>query len=79
MAEFCLECWNKINESNDPSWKYILSDESEFCEECQQWKRVIVVARGSYYWCRIRYGLFGFIKDRYQRDYERSVRKRNRK
>ena len=25
MAEFCLECWNKMNHRNDSSWRYVLS------------------------------------------------------
>lgn len=42
MAEFCLDCWNKIMETNDPKQKFILSREPDFCEECGQWKPVIV-------------------------------------
>lgn len=43
MAEFCLECWNKINGTKDHKWRYVLSYERELCEECGQYKRVIVV------------------------------------
>ena len=75
MAEFCLQCWNKLNERNEPAWKYVLSRELDFCEECQQWKRVIIMARGPYYWCKIRYGIFGFIKDRHQREFEKEYGK----
>lgn len=42
MAEFCLECWNKINETNDSKWRYILSWDLELCEECGEYKHVIV-------------------------------------
>ena len=42
MAEFCLECWNKLNKTNDPEDKYILSDEPDFCEGCGKWTRVII-------------------------------------
>ena len=49
MAEFCLDCWNKINETNDSKWRYILSWNKELCEECGQYRRVIVVER---YWSR---------------------------
>ena len=37
MSEFCLEHWSKINETQD------------LCEECGQYKRVIVVER---FWSR---------------------------
>lgn len=45
MAEFCLECWNKINETQDSKWRYALSRGKELCEECGEYKRVIVVER----------------------------------
>jgi len=48
MAEFCLDCWNKIMETNDPKNKFVLSRKPDFCEECRQWKSVILPARKSY-------------------------------
>ena len=45
MAEFCLECWNKINETHDSKWRYVLSWEKDLCEECGQYRRVIVTER----------------------------------
>lgn len=45
MAEFCLECWNQINETKDSKWRYILSLRKDLCEECGQYKRVIIVER----------------------------------
>jgi len=45
MAEFCLECWNKLNETNDSKWRYVLSDEKDLCEECGQYKNVIIIER----------------------------------
>ena len=45
MAEFCLECWNKINGTRDSAWRYVLSWEEDLCEECTQWKRVIIAER----------------------------------
>lgn len=45
MAEFCLECWNKMNGTDDPKWKYVLSWERDLCEGCGQWKRVVVCER----------------------------------
>lgn len=45
MAEFCLDCWNKINETKDAKWRYVISWNKDLCEECGQLKRVIVVER----------------------------------
>lgn len=45
MAEFCLDCWNKINNSHDSRFRYALSWEKDYCEECGEWKRVIVTER----------------------------------
>lgn len=50
MAEFCLECWNKINETHDSKYRYVLSWEKDLCEECGQYKHVIVVER---FWSRL--------------------------
>jgi len=48
MSEFCLECWNKLNETNDSERKYHLSWQKGLCEECGQRKRVIVSMRRCY-------------------------------
>ena len=45
MAEICLECWNKLNETKDSKWRYVLSWDKDLCEECGEYKRVIVVER----------------------------------
>lgn len=45
MAEFCLGCWNKLNEMKDSKRRYILSWEKDLCEECGEYKRVIVAER----------------------------------
>ncbi len=47
MAEFCLKCWNRINGRNDLKNKYVMSKELEFCEECMEFKHVIVRVKGS--------------------------------
>lgn len=60
MAEFCLECWNKINGTHDPESKYIISEDLELCEECRQWKHVIVVERKSYYLHKFRFVILPF-------------------
>ena len=53
MAEFCLDCWNKINHRDDPASRYIISDELDLCEECGEIKHVIVRER---YWYEILFG-----------------------
>ena len=50
MAEFCLDCWNKINETNDSPCRYVLSKEKELCECCGEYKQVLVIER---LWSRI--------------------------
>ena len=50
MAEFCLDCWNKLNDTKDSKWRYVRSWERDFCEECGQYKRVIVNER---LWSRV--------------------------
>ena len=42
MAEFCLECWNKINGTNYSENKYVMSKEISFCEECWRLKKVVI-------------------------------------
>ncbi len=48
MSEFCLDCWNKIMQTKDREEKFVLSRESDFCRECQQWKPVIIRVRKRY-------------------------------
>lgn len=48
MAEFCVDCWNKLCKTTDPAKKFILSWELELCEECGEMKQVIVTVRRRY-------------------------------
>lgn len=50
MAEFCLECWNKINKTHSTQGQFILSRGKEMCEECCTFQRVIVAER---FWSRV--------------------------
>lgn len=45
MAEFCLDCWNRINKCNDTERDWILSRELDLCEGCGAWKPVLVIRR----------------------------------
>ena len=60
MADFCLDCWNKLNESNDNKSKYIFSKELDLCEGCGEWKHVIVEERWYYYQYKLRYFILPF-------------------
>ena len=41
MAEFCLDCWNKLNDTNYPKSAVVLSPELELCEGCGEMKHTI--------------------------------------
>ena len=62
MAEFCLECWKKLNEVEDDDDKnYILSKDLDFCEGCGEWKPVVVTERRFYYRRQFDRIIFPFI------------------
>jgi len=42
MAEFCLKCFNKINDFNLNRFDVFLSNDLDLCEHCGKYKRVIV-------------------------------------
>lgn len=56
MAEFCLDCWNQINESQDTEKDWVLSKEPELCEGCEKYVPVIVRERKGLsmfqFWCK---------------------------
>ena len=43
MAEFCIDCWNKMN-GTDYTERDVRTEE-DLCEGCGQWKPVIVSFR----------------------------------
>ena len=45
MAEFCLDCFNKLNDTNYTKWDVKLSWGLDLCEECCEFKHVVVVIR----------------------------------
>lgn len=47
MAEFCLECLNRINGTNDSESKYVISKDLDFCEGCGKMKRFVIAARDT--------------------------------
>ncbi len=60
MAEFCLDCWNKLNGTSDSRFRYVLSEELDLCEECGEYKRVIVVER---LWSRVQRAFGEMLRD----------------
>ena len=60
MAEFCLECKNKLDGTNYSKKKYILSDYLDLCEGRGCYKRVVIIERKYYYLHKLRYVLFPF-------------------
>jgi len=43
MAEFCLDCWNKLNHTHLTQEDVILSDDEwDLCEGCAQMKPTII-------------------------------------
>ena len=55
MAEYCVDCLNKMDGTNDNERKYILSKELELCEGCGEWKHVVIIERRAYYMRKFRY------------------------
>ena len=42
MAEICPECLKKINKDDNIKTKYIVSDYCDLCDECGEWKPVVI-------------------------------------
>ena len=53
MAEFCKECWKKINGIDNGKVGYRLSKELDLCEGCGEYKRVVVELRRNTFLCRL--------------------------
>ena len=48
MSELCLDCYNKIMKTHDPRRKFIFSLHRDLCEECGQYKQVIIRVKWRY-------------------------------
>ena len=48
MSEICLDCYNEIMGTNESKKMFLISKELDLCEECGQWKPVIIRARTRY-------------------------------
>lgn len=62
MAEFCLDCWNEINETNDATEKYIFTKDLDLCEGCGKLKNTIIIERKYWYMYRFRFIIYIFRK-----------------
>lgn len=51
MAEFCLECLEKLDEKQYDPDEFVISDDLDLCEGCGQWKHVVVVRRSAVGFC----------------------------
>lgn len=60
MADFCPECWNRMNNTDESPDKFFLTDEPELCEGCGEQKRVIIAMRKGYYAYKFRYLILPF-------------------
>ena len=59
MAEFCLDCYNKLNGTNHRKSDVTLDDELDLCERCGEWKHCILSLEPSGFLS----GLFDRIKN----------------
>ena len=41
MAEFCLDCWNRMNHAHWTERDYVLSNGRDLCEGCGKFCRVV--------------------------------------
>ena len=61
VAELCLECLNKLTGRNEKKSTYILSKDLDLCDNCGEWKRVVVMTKRAYYKRKYKW-IFSFLK-----------------
>ena len=49
MSEICLDCWNKKSNKKHSPKEFIISKELDLCEECGEYKPVIIAFREPFY------------------------------
>ncbi len=57
MAEFCLKCFNKINETHYTRLQVKRSKELDLCEGCGEYKRVVVRFQNLTPWSKLENGV----------------------
>ena len=52
MSEICPECLDKIMKTDDTAKKYIISKDLDLCEECGEYKPVVIRMKKRYLWAQ---------------------------
>lgn len=60
MAEFCVDCINRINNTNYSKRSFIISKDLDLCEGCGELKRVVIARRSIYYARKMRFLVLPF-------------------
>lgn len=50
MAEFCLNCWNKLNDSHDTEADFKFTKELDLCEGCGEYHHLVIAQRYRTLW-----------------------------
>ena len=77
MAEFCIDCWNEINELEDREEDCLMTKTEWLCEECGEYKNVVIARKEdagwriylAYYMHVIKFEIYatiGYIIDRFR-------------
>ncbi|MBR1969728.1 MAG: hypothetical protein IKA17_05180 [Clostridia bacterium] len=45
MAEYCLDCFNKMNGTDYDEYDFVVSKDLDLCEGCGEWKPVVITKR----------------------------------
>lgn len=70
MAEFCLKCFNELNETNYQENEVWM--EEDLCEGCAQWKPCVTALR-----TKLLYGSLGYVARLLLRNWKKTSSKRN--
>lgn len=60
MAEFCLDCYNKLNDTNYSEAQVKL--EMDLCEGCGEWKPVVVWFGKPSVWKKTKNRIYGWLR-----------------
>lgn len=53
MAEFCLDCWNKLNNTKHTADMYIIDKTPDLCEGCGEYKPTVIKRKGPGFFERL--------------------------
>lgn len=45
MADFCFDCYRKLEHFRGPAWLLVFSEDCELCEGCGKYKQVVITHR----------------------------------